>query len=166
MLGRLGNVAPLTMTYPEFLSRCKNIFAVFEGLKPAPLRALLMKFGLTKNQIKEVEGLKASAFLCQLATVAKNEGWNLLSDAELVVKKWDKDTRLDFYNPLFALNGLRMADAHASSSVGDPKAQESNLKAFGIDPDQFKNGWGMALDRVYDEVAKSLRDVTSLLQSV
>lgn len=166
LLGRLGNVAPLTMTYPEFLSRCKNIFAVFEGLKPAPLRALLMKFGLTKNQIKEVEGLKASAFLCQLATVAKNEGWNLLSDAELVVKKWDKDTRLDFYNPLFALNGLRMADAHASSSVGDPKAQESNLKAFGIDLDQFKNGWGMALDRVYDEVAKSLRDVTSLLQSV
>jgi len=82
------------------------------------------------------------------------------------VKKWDKDTRLDFYNPLFALNGLRMADAHASSSVGDPKAQEPNLKAFGIDPDQFKNGWGMALDRVYDVVAKSLRDVTSLLQSV
>jgi hypothetical protein len=45
-----GIVAPLTMTYPQFLSRCKDIFAVFEGFKPAPLRALLMKLGLTVSK--------------------------------------------------------------------------------------------------------------------
>jgi hypothetical protein len=145
-LGRLGNVAPLTMTYQQFLARCKDIFAIFEGLKSGPLRSLLRRFGIPKDQIKE-EGLKLSAFLCQLATIAK------------------KDTRLDFYKPIFALNGLRLADAHILS-VGDPKAQASNLKAFGIDPDKFKAGWGHALDQVYDAIAESLQEAKTLLQSV
>ena len=165
LLGRLGNVAPSTMTYDQFLARCKDIFAVFEGMKPAPLRALLMKLGIPKNQIKEVEGLKATAFLCQLASIAKTEGWGLIDDADLVLKKWDKDTRLDFFDPLFALNGLRVAHAHALSA-GDPKAQASKLKAFGIDPDKFKTGWGLALDRVYDEVVRSLEKATILLQTI
>ena len=163
-LGRLGNVAPLTMTYQQFLARCKDIFALFEGLKSDPLRSLLRRLSIPKDQIKE-EGLKLSAFLCQLATIAKKEHWGLIGDAEEVVKNWDKDARLDFYKPIFALNGLRLADAHALS-VGDPTAQASNLKVFDIEPDKFKTGWGLALDRVYDEIAKSLQDATTLLQSV
>jgi hypothetical protein len=163
-LGRLGNVAPLTMSYQQFLARCKDIFAVFEGLKSGPLRSLLRTLGIPKDQMKE-EGIKLSAFLCQLATIANKEHWSLIDDAEEVVKNWDKDARLDFYKPLFALNGLRLADAHALS-VGDPTAQASNLKVFGIEPDKFKTGWGFALDHVYDAIAKSLQDATALLQSV
>jgi hypothetical protein len=163
-LGRLGNVAPLTMTYQQFLARCKDVFAVFEGLKSGPLRSLLRTLGIPKDQIKE-EGLKLSAFLCQLATIARKEHWSLIDDGEEVVKNWDKDTRLDFYKPLFALNGLRLADAHALS-VGDPTAQASNLRVFDIEPDKFKTGWGLALDRVYDAIAKSLQDATELLQSI
>jgi hypothetical protein len=163
-LGRLGYVAPPTMTYQQFLARCKDIFAVFEGLKSGPLRSLLRTLGIPKDTIK-VEGLKLSAFLCQLATIAKKEHWNLIDDAEEIVKNWDKDARLDFYKPIFALNGLRLADAHALS-VGDPTAQASNLKVFDIEPDKFITGWGLALDRVYDEIAKSLQDATTLLHSV
>lgn len=163
-LGRLGNVAPLTMTYQQFLARCKDIFAVFESLKSGPLRSLLRTLGIPKDQIKE-EGLKLSAFLCQLATIAKKEHWSLTDDAEEVVKNWDKDARLDFYKPLFALNGLRLADSHALS-VGDAMAQASNLMVFDIEPEKFKTGWGLALDRVYDEIAKSLQDATTLLQSI
>jgi hypothetical protein len=163
-LGRLVNVAPLTMTYQQFLVRCKDIFAVFEKLKAGPLRSLLLRLGVPKDQIKE-EGIKLSAFLCQLATIAKKEHWGLIGDAAEVVKNWDKDARLDFYKPIFALNGLRLAAAHALS-VGDPTAQASNLKVFNIEPNKFKTGWGLALDRVYDEVAKSLQDATALLQSV
>ena len=137
---------------------------MFEGLKSGPLRSLLRRLGIPKDQIKE-EGLKLSAFLCQLATIAKKEHWGLIGDAEEVVKNWDKDARLDFYKPIFALNGLRLADAHALS-VGDPTAQASNLKVFDIEPDECKTGWGLALDRVYDEIAKSLQDATTLLQSV
>jgi hypothetical protein len=163
-LGRLGNVAPRTMTYQQFLARCKDIFAVLEGLKSGPLRSLLRRLGVTKDQIKE-EGLKLSTFLCQLATIAKREHWGLIGDAKEVVNYWHKDARLDFYRPLFALNGLRLADAHALS-VDDATAQASNLKVFDIEPDKFKTGWGLALDRVYDEITKSLQDATTLLHSV
>jgi hypothetical protein len=163
-LARLGNVAPLTMTYQQFLARCKDIFAVFEGLKSGPLRSLLRTIGIPTDQIKE-EGLKLSAFLCQLATIAKKEHWSLIGDAEEVVKNWDKDARLDFYKAIFALNGLRLADAHAIS-VGDPTAQAANLKVFDIESDKFKTGWGLALDHVYDKIAKSLQEATTLLQSV
>ena len=73
--------------------------------------------------------------------------------------------RLGNIAPMFTLNGLRLADGH-QLSVGEPTAQASNLKVFDIEPDKFRNGWGLALDRVYDEIAKSLQDAAKLLQSV
>jgi hypothetical protein len=166
LLGRLGNVALRTMSYQEFLKRSKFIFAVFEGIKSAPLRTLLLKLQVPKKEVKSVEGIKLLAYLCQLATIAKNEGWGLIGDAELVAGKWDKDTRLDFFKPLFGLNGLRIIDAHASSFIGDPTAQAAQLKDFGIDSGQFKTDGGLALDRVYDEIIKSLRQITALLESI
>lgn len=166
LLGRLGNVAPINMTYPDFLARCKYIFAVLEGMKAAHLRALLVKLRVPKKEINEAESVKLCAYLCQLATIAKSEGWGLISDAELIIKKWDKDTKLDFYRPLFALNVLRTIDAHGSPSVGDPTAQATNLEVFGIDPNQFKAAGGLALDRVYDELINSFREMTLLLKSV
>jgi hypothetical protein len=39
------------------------------------------------------------------------------------------------------------------------------LEVFGIDPNDFKNTGGIALDRVYDELISSLRSVTSLVLS-
>lgn len=72
-------------------------------MKSGPLRSLLRSLCIPKDQIK-VEGLKLSAFLCQLATIAKKDDWRLIGDAEEVVKNWDKDARLDFYEPLFALS--------------------------------------------------------------
>jgi hypothetical protein len=78
-------------------------------------------------------------------------------------KHWDKDARLDFYRPLFALNGLRLADAHGLS-IG-ATARASNLKVFDIEPDKFKTGWGLALDRVYDQIANSLQDAMALVHS-
>jgi hypothetical protein len=148
--GRLGNVAPRTMSYPDFLERCKFIFSVFEGVKSAPLRAMLVKLQVPRKEVKSTEGIKLLAYLCQLATIAKHEGWGLIGDAELVAGKWNKDTRLDFLKPLFGLNGLRNIDIHASSFIADPTAQSAQLKDFGIDPGQVKTEGGLALDRAYD----------------
>ena len=83
-----------------------------------------------------------------------------------MIAKWEKDTKLDFYSSLFALNVLRTVDAHGSPAVGDPMAQSKNLEVFGIDPNQFKASGGLALDRVYDELIQSLLDVVLLLKSV
>jgi hypothetical protein len=166
LLGRLGNVAPVNMTYFDFLARCKYLFAVLESMKAVHLRALLMKLQVPKKEISDLEALKLCAYLCQLATIAKDEDWGLFTDAGLVIKKWDKEKKFNFYKPLFALNVLRTIDAHGSPSIGDPGAQSKQLEVFGIDPAHFKSAGGIALDRVYDELIGSLRSVTSLLLSI
>ena len=164
-LGKLGNVSLRSMTYPRFLARCKDLHALMEGLKPGPLRSLLRKLGVGKSDVDQHQSLKLSALLCQLAMIAHEQHWSLVSDSALIVAQWDKNKLLDSYKPLFALNVLRQADAHTSSSL-DPKNQSAQLAAFGIEPDKYKAGWGLALDLVYDTVTGSLRQATHLLQSI
>lgn len=164
-LGKLGNVSLRSMTYSNFLARCKDLHALMEGLKPGPLRSLLRRLGVSKSDVDQHQSLKLSALLCQLATIAREQHWGLVTDSALILAQWDKKKILDYYKPLFALNVLRQADAHTSSSF-DPKNQAVQLAAFGINPDKYKAGWGLALDLVYDTMAESLRLATDLLQSV
>jgi hypothetical protein len=98
-LGRLGNVSPMTMSYAQFLSRCKDLLRLLEGLKPGPLRSLMVALGISKNEANQHQGLKLSAFLCQFAAIAKSEQWNLISDRQLIASRWDKDVRLDLFSP-------------------------------------------------------------------
>lgn len=42
-----------------------------------------------------------------------------------ILAQWDKNSLLDYYKPLFALNVLRQADAHTSSSL-DAKNHRRN----------------------------------------
>jgi hypothetical protein len=164
-LRKLGNISLRSMTYPHFLARCKDLNALMEGLKPGPLRSLLRRLGVSKNDVDQHQSLKLSAFLCQLATIAHDQHWSLIGDSALILAQWDKSSLLDFYKPLFALNVLRQADAHTSSSL-DPKNYATQLAAFGIDLDQYKAGWGIALDLVYDTLTKSIRLAAELLPSV
>ena len=164
-LGKLGNVSLRSMSYPHFLARCKDLNALMEGLKPGPLRSLLRTLGVSKSDVDQHKSLKLSAFLCQLATIAHEQHWCLVTDSALILAQWDKNNLLDYYKPLFALNVLRQADAHTSSSL-EPKNQSAQLATFGIDPDNYKAGWGLALDLVYDTMAESFRLATDLLQSV
>lgn len=164
-LGKLGNVSLRGMTYLHFLARCKDLHALMEGLKPGPLRSLLRTLGVSKSDVDQHQSLKLSAFLCQLATIAREQHWGLVTDSALILAQWDKNKILDYYKPLFALNVLRQADAHTSSSL-DPKNQSAQLATFGIDPDNYKAGWGLALDLVYDTMTESLRQATKLLQSI
>jgi hypothetical protein len=164
-LGKLGNVSLRSMTYPHFLARCKDLNALMEGLKPGPLRSLLRRLGVSKSDVDQLQSLKLSAVLCQLATIAHEQHWCLVTDSALILAQWDKNKLLDCFKPLFALNILRQADAHTSSSI-DPKNQSAQLATFGIDPDNYKAGWGLALDLVYDTMAESFRLATDLLQSV
>jgi len=163
--GKLGNVPLRSMTYPHFLARCKDLNALMEGLKTGPLRSLLRTLGVSKSDVDQHQSLKLSAFLCQLATIAHEQHWCLVTDSALILAQWEKNNLLDYYKPLFALNVLRQADAHTSSSI-DPKNQSAQLASFGIDPDDYKAGWGLALDLIYDRMTDSFRSAADLLQSV
>ncbi len=140
------------------------MLALLEGLKPGPLRSILRRLGVSKSDVDQHQSLKLSAFLCQLATIAEEQHWGLVTDSTLIVAQWDKNKILDYYKPLFALT-FCVKPTFTSSSL-DPKNQTSQLAAFGIDLDNYKAGWGLALDVVYDTTAKSLRSIKDLLESV
>ena len=60
-LTRLAQVAPLDMTEQAFLSRCKNIYELWQPIPNAFLRELLIHAGHAAAAIKEFGSLKASA---------------------------------------------------------------------------------------------------------
>jgi hypothetical protein len=53
-LRKLGNISLRSMTYPHFLARCKDLNALMEGLKPGPLRSLLRRLGVSKNDVDNI----------------------------------------------------------------------------------------------------------------
>ena len=61
-LGRLGNVAPLTMTYQQFLARCKDIFAVFRGIEIGSLEILCCVLSVYPKIRSRKKGLSSQPF--------------------------------------------------------------------------------------------------------
>lgn len=159
----LGNVIPLTLSFPEFLYRSKEIFKIFENLRSGPLRNTIVKLGIQKEYIKDLEGLKLLGTISQLAVIGVGDGLNLISDHRQISDKWNSKTILPDLQPLFALFGLRVMDAHNSSAI--PKDISKYLEVFGMDKAQCHSGWGLALDRLYDIVTSSLSNIHKLVEA-
>jgi hypothetical protein len=158
----LGRVNPLTLTFPAFLGRCKEVFKILENLRPGPLRQLLVTLGVKKEQISELGGMRLFATVCQCAAISAENGLDLRSDSAQVVARWDGERILEFIKPLFALNMLRTADAHSTSPSIRAKITEA-LDVFGIDESRCLAGWGLALDVVYDRIVSSLEEANELI---
>jgi len=75
------------------------------------------------------------------------------------VDTWDADVKISEFKALFALNGLRIAAAH---NVMNQQVKNA-LEAFGIDETTCHDGWGLALDKVYDEVSAALGSASRLI---
>jgi hypothetical protein len=164
----IGRVIPLAISFTDFLSRCKDLFEVIKGLQKPHLLQMVVKLGLKKDQkigkngepIAKLESLRLASTVGQLAQIAIDQGLNLLQDSSHFVDAWDPDVKLNEFRALFSLNGLRIAAAH---NVMDRQVEEA-LNAFGIDKATCHNGWGLALDRVYDEVIMALRSASQLIR--
>jgi hypothetical protein len=161
-LRSLAYVVPLTLTFPDFLSRCKEILKLFENLQPAPLRRLLIKLGIDAKKIEDFKSLKLLGTVCQLAKIATDNGLDLVSNGGRISAEWRATQLLNDLAPLFALNVLRTLDAHASDSSTKRKISDA-LAAFDIDEEQYRTGWGKALDGVYDRLASSLQAIEELV---
>lgn len=161
-LKSLAHVVPMTLTLPDFLTRCKENFKLLENLRPAPLRQILIRLGMNKEAIAECGGVKLLATVCQLATVSNENGYTLVSDYAQVSAMWDANRTIPELRPLFAVNALRTAEAHKLSKSTSTKISEA-LEILGIDQTQCRGGWGKALDRVYDQMASSLGEINKLL---
>jgi hypothetical protein len=68
--------------------------------------------------------------------------------------------KISQFKALFALNGLRTAAAH---NVMNQQVEDA-LDALGIDEAACHSGWGLALDRVYDEVITALGSSSQLIR--
>lgn len=156
-LSRLAQVAPLDMSQQAFLSRCKVLHETWQSISAAHLKRLLKAAGCPA---KEVDGL-ASAKLLQgvLNLLERLEGEQkdvtALRSAEEPTGWKDKNERLA---PLFLNNDLRIADAHELGGNVGP------LQAMGFDTGGLGQGYGKALDFVFDSVIRAFEALNTTLR--
>lgn len=65
------------------------------------------------------------------------------------------------FKKIFALNSLRVRQAHVSSNGYEQKIVET-IAVFGIDIKTTTSGWGNAIDALYDGL---IQDINSLTES-
>lgn len=158
-------IAPLAATQDQFLNRAVALFKLLELLKPAALRTMAISLGVPKDKILEFGALKLLACLCQLASIARIQGHSLSEDADALVPQWKPTEALPELNSLFALNGLRVCQAHTPSKARDNDIAR-NVGVFGIDVASTASGWGYAIDAIYDRLAVDLSALAKLIEDV
>lgn len=156
-LCRLGQVAPVSMTEQAFLSRCKRIHELWQRIPNKVLRNIVLSAGHVRSDLKDFGSLK---LLQALANILER----LVKDGEDIEafsagsEPSDLDTRNIALAPLFKISDLRNADAH---EVGDNVL--GCLEALGFDPAMVNEGYGRALDFVFDGAIQSFAHVNQHL---
>lgn len=158
-LARLAQVAPLDMTEQAFLSRCKNIYELWQKIPNACLRALLVHAGHDRAAIKGLGSLKLLQALTNVFERLNRDGESLdafgaeADPADLVARNAS-------LAPLFINNDLRIADAH---NAGETLA---HLESLGVDIASVNQGYGKALDHVFDTVIAAFSHVNGQAEAV
>jgi len=160
LLVSLGYRAPQDMNRPQFLGRCETIFKLFEFVKEKPLRRMLKKIGLPPSEIKSLGSLKLLATLMQICRISLETGLSI--EHQEIANRWNKDIRLDYLQPLFALYDLRQASAHQLGK-NESNKMKAALDVYEIDEKNMISGWGLAVDQVYDRLSESLGEITFML---
>lgn len=158
-------VAPLAVSREQFLERGVSLFKLLELLKPAALRTIARQLRVPKEQIKEFASLKLLACICQLATIAKKQGHSLSEDPDAVVPRWSSKEEVPVLQSLFALNRLRVSQAHTPGNEREAKIS-SAAAIFGIDVKATASGWGHAIDVLYDRLSDDLSEIARLISDV
>lgn len=152
-LCRLATVAPLDMTQQSFLARCKSLHEVWQRVPDGFLRRLLEAAGCPKDKVRDLRSLKLLQSLLNI--IERLNGQNERADNILntsVPDQWEE--RNPKLAVLFLNNDLRIADAHESV---DRCIQ--TLQDMGFDTASLNQGYGRAIDFVFDGVIASLRAV-------
>ena len=158
-LVRLAQVAPLSMTEQAFLSRCKSIHEVWQKIPNAYLRKLLMHAGHSRAAIKDFGSLRLLQALANVLERLNRDGESL--DAFGAGADPDDLThRNSSISPLFVNNDLRIADAH------DAGETLSHLERLGFDIASVNQGYGKALDHVFDGVISAFSHMNGQAEAI
>ncbi|SFQ34225.1 hypothetical protein SAMN03159339_6856 [Variovorax sp. 770b2] len=159
-LSRLAKVAPLEMTQQAFLSRCKGLHEVWQRVPDGLVRQVLEIAGCPKKEVKDLKSLKLLQALLNivqrlddqherpeaLQSTTEAEGWS---------------ARNPQLAPLFLNNDLRIADAH--EAFGSCIA---TLQDMGFETASLNQGYGRALDFVFDGVIASFEAMNGPLRRI
>lgn len=151
-LFRMAKVAALNMSKDDFLSRCKTVNELFNQIPIGPLRDIILSTSISSSQIKNFGSIK-------LIHGIKNILDYLVSNHLKIsdFKDYPNELKLKEENPstlgLFILNDLRQIDAHDKS---DNPLNE--IKKLGFDISICHQGYGKALDFIYDKMIDFLYD--------
>lgn len=154
-LKSIAEIIPLDINQSFFLRRCINIYKILEYLKPGILKKILLSLGMSETYIRELKSIRLLGTLIQMATIAVRDSLHLVNDSSVVISRWNKDMFVSNLSPIFALIQLRNLESHPTGKSRQ-SALESALEVFGIDLQTTRTGWGIALDKVYDQIIASL----------
>jgi len=152
---RLSQVAPLNMSQQQFLERCKLMHEIWQSVPDGVLKKILERSGCPKEEIKKFKSLKLMQCLLNVLQYL-NSQQEPISSFESVdaIDGW-RDKNLDM-SPLFKLADLRNLSAHESrTEIFDI------LRYFKLDTSSLNEGYGIALDTVFDGVIETFEKINS-----
>ncbi len=158
----------LSIGKDSFLNRCKALYKlVVENLQENHIRKILIQLGIDGKSIKSLRSLKLLNILLTDCLISKDTGLNILNDFQEIEERRledeDKpDSEKQFPSPmlyLFLLNKLRQKDAHIHTNIDDL------MQELGIDMNSIVSGWGIELDKLYDKLAITLEDASTLINN-
>ncbi|WP_299413524.1 hypothetical protein [uncultured Sulfitobacter sp.] len=156
-ISRLAQVAPLSMTEQAFLSRCKSIHELWQRIPNAILRNLLKEAGHARKDIKDLASLRLIQALLNVVERLNSDG----EEVDAFGSSPEPDD-LACRNPnvaaLFVNNDLRISDAHDAGSV------LPHLESLGFDTATINQGYGRALDHVFDGVINGFAHLNTQLR--
>ena len=149
--------APLGMNADTFLDRCQSLTKlVIEGLSEAALRKLLINLDALSKDIENSKALKLLDRIVCLAQVAKSTGLDLVQNRSEINQRFVKygTSPKQPIDLLFSLYNIRLIASHKSEN---PKRKLKNeLERFRIGPGEEAAGYGVILDRIYDQIGNQL----------
>ncbi|MET1502609.1 hypothetical protein ABXK61_13175 [Burkholderia sola] len=159
-LSKLAQTAPLEMSQQDFLARCKSIHEFWQKLPDGFLRKILVAAGVPQKRISNLASLKLlQALQIVLARLDENEEASAAFRSDAEPEGWD--ARGKAVSMLFLTNDLRIADAH--EVAGGIFEQMQNQ---GFDTATLNQGYGKALDFVFDGVIKAFASINQPLGSI
>ena len=158
-LCRLAQVAPLEMTEQAFLSRCKNLHELWQGIPNGYLRALIICAGHEVKQIKDLGSIKLLQALTNILERLNASGETCASFA---AGSEPGDWSANNHNiaPLFIINDLRISDAHDVDKVLE------HLDNLDFDVARLNQGYGYALDHVFDRFIDAFAHLNDQVKSL
>lgn len=155
VLSRMGQVAPLDMSEQAFLARCKSIHELWQRLPNGLVRQILLAAGYTRADLKDLGSLKLLQGLLNVLERLNREH-ETVDAFGAAAEAGGAARRNDRLASLFGAHQLRIADAHETAV--DVQAA---LQALGFDRAGLNEGYGRALDHVFDSVIAAFEVIKS-----